>query len=419
MGSASGSRGRARGSIEELRSGSLRVKVYAGYDPLTGRRHYLSETVKPGPKARTEAEKALTRLRHQVDEQNNPVTRATVNELLDRYLEVVDVQPKTKQRYEGIIRMYLRPAMGHLPLAKVDGQLLDRFFAQLRRCRERCNGSGRHHRHRTARPHQCDDRCAPKECKPLSTSSIRATHFILSAAFARAVRWRWLGRNPMEQTDSPGAIHSNPMPPTPDEAARLLEEAWKTPDWGAFVWTAMTTGARRGELCALKREDVDLDNGVLWIRRALKLDNGKWIRRGTKTHQQRRVALDAETVDVLREYIARVDALAAQIDCTVGPDGFLFTAAPDASTHLIPDTVTQRYDRMAKRLNITTTLHKLRHYSATELLAAGVDIRTVAGRLGHGGGGATTLRVYAAWVSESDQRAAASLGSRMRRPRTP
>src|SRR4051794_13467251 len=43
------------------------------------------------------------------------------------------------------------------------------------------------------------------------------------------------------------------------------------------------------------------------------------------------------------------------------------------------------------------TSHALRHYSATELLAAGVDLRTVAGRLGHGGGGATTLRVYAAW----------------------
>jgi hypothetical protein len=43
-------------------------------------------------------------------------------------------------------------------------------------------------------------------------------------------------------------------------------------------------------------------------------------------------------------------------------------------------------------------LHSLRHYSATELIAAGVDIRTVAGRLGHGSGGAATLKIYAAWV---------------------
>ncbi|WP_445185152.1 GntR family transcriptional regulator [Pseudonocardia sp. Cha107L01] len=58
-------------------------------------------------------------------------------------------------------------------------------------------------------------------------------------------------------------------------------------------------------------------------------------------------------------------------------------------------------------------LHQLRHYSATELIAAGVDIRTVAGRLGHGGGGTTTLRVYSAWVAEADQRAATSLAARM------
>lgn len=62
---------------------------------------------------------------------------------------------------------------------------------------------------------------------------------------------------------------------------------------------------------------------------------------------------------------------------------------------------------------IDTHLHALRHYSATELLSAGVDLRTVAGRLGHGGGGATTLRVYAAWVAVSDRKAAEILGSRM------
>lgn len=60
-----------------------------------------------------------------------------------------------------------------------------------------------------------------------------------------------------------------------------------------------------------------------------------------------------------------------------------------------------------------------RHYSATELVTAGVDIRTVAGRIGHGGGGTTTLRVYAAWVPESDKRAASLLAQRMPRPGRP
>jgi integrase len=71
---------------------------------------------------------------------------------------------------------------------------------------------------------------------------------------------------------------------------------------------------------------------------------------------------------------------------------------------------------MCTKLGIDSHLHALRHYSATELLTAGVDLRTVAGRLGHGGGGATTLRVYAAWVSSADRQAAEILGGRMKRP---
>ncbi|MFC0533169.1 hypothetical protein [Phytohabitans kaempferiae] len=60
--------GRSRGMIEELPSGSLRVKVYAGTDPVTKRRHYLTETVPAGPQAQKLAEKARTRLVSQVDE---------------------------------------------------------------------------------------------------------------------------------------------------------------------------------------------------------------------------------------------------------------------------------------------------------------------------------------------------------------
>ena len=79
----------------------------------------------------------------------------------------------------------------------------------------------------------------------------------------------------------------------------------------------------------------------------------------------------------------------------------------------IPDTATQRYDRLAERLGINTTLHKLGAYAATELLNGGVDVRAVAGRLGHGSGGAMTLRAYAAWLAEADQRAAPILAGRM------
>src|SRR5207248_1363230 len=83
-----------------------------------------------------------------------------------------------------------------------------------------------------------------------------------------------------------------------------------------------------------------------------------------------------------------------------------------------PASLTRQYHRLVTGLGIRTTLHKLRHYSATELIAAGVDLRTVAGRLGHSDGG-TTLAYYTAWVREADQRASLALRNRLPTPRIP
>jgi hypothetical protein len=115
---------RQRGEIEARASGSLRVRVYAGVDALTGRRHYLTESVPAGPKAYEEAEKIRRRLVNQVDEQRNPRTKATVNQLMDRYLELLDVEETTLERYEQAIRIHIRPLLGHLPVAKLDGETL-------------------------------------------------------------------------------------------------------------------------------------------------------------------------------------------------------------------------------------------------------------------------------------------------------
>jgi integrase len=140
---------------------------------------------------------------------------------------------------------------------------------------------------------------------------------------------------------------------------------------------------------------------------------GQTWEKDTKTHQNRRVTLDRETVEILRDHRQRCDDRAAALGVTVRSDGFVFSLAPDCSTWLKPTSISQRYRRLVNRLGIDTHLHCLRHYSATELIAAGVDPRTVAGRLGHAGGGATTLRVYSAWVAEADQRAAAALAARI------
>src|SRR6266508_4598843 len=96
MATTSGARKRTRGEIETLPSGSLRVRVYAGLDPVSKKKHYLVETVPAGPTAANEAEKVRTRLLNQVDERRNPRTKATLNQLLDRWLEVVELEPTTR-----------------------------------------------------------------------------------------------------------------------------------------------------------------------------------------------------------------------------------------------------------------------------------------------------------------------------------
>lgn len=414
-------RGRARGNIETLPSGALRVRVYAGTDPVTKKRHNLIDTVPPGPKAWREAEKLRDRFLLEIAEKRNPRTSATVDQLLTRYLDQFDGAPNTLTIYRSYMRNHVSPFIGHVKVGALDAEILDSLYAELRRCRLHCSGK-RGSQHWSRHEHACDRRCTrPHVCRPLGASVVRHVHFLLSGAFERAVRWRWVGVNPVTMASPPAAPRPNPQPPSPREAARIVEESWKDPDWGALVWTAMTTGARRGELCAIRLHSVDLDEGreTLWLRRAIRKEHGMLVEAELKTHQQRRVALDAETAEILREHITRARARAASLGPVLPASAFLFSGSPDSSTSPIPDSVTQRYDRLAVRLDITTTFHRLRHYSATELIAAGVDPRTVAGRLGHGGGGSTTLKTYSAWVSEADQRAARCLGARMpERPRT-
>jgi integrase len=250
-------------------------------------------------------------------------------------------------------------------------------------------------------------------CQPLGAATIRQIHFIISGALKRAVRWGWISSNPIVFAETPPAPKAKPRPPSPEEAARILTEAWADPEWGTLVWLAIVTGVRRGELCALRWVDVDLSTGVISVSRSIGQRNRDTWEKDTKDHQHRRIAVDEETVGILAEHRRRLEDRCAALDEPPPADAFVFSLAPDNSTYMRPNSVSERYSDLADRLGIATSLHKLRHYSATELIAAGVDIRTVAGRLGHGGGGTTTLRVYAAWVSESEQRAAGNLGARM------
>lgn len=203
--------------------------------------------------------------------------------------------------------------------------------------------------------------------------------------------------------EAPSPRHTEPDPPSADEVAALLNAAWADPEWGLLLWLTMITGSRRGEVSALRWRHVDFDRAIIWVHCSNAQTSGGVREKETKTGQRRKVALDPETLALLTQHRKLWEQHCASLGCDVDDDAFVFSPAPDGSAPYAPRSLTQRYRRMAIKLKLRSTrLHSLRYYSATELVAAGVDLRTVAGRLGHGSGGATTLKVYAAWVDEAD-----------------
>ena len=139
------------------------------------------------------------------DERRNVRTRATVNQLLDKYLDLIRVQSTTKENYESLARLHIRPVIGKVSLAKIMVISLDAFYNLLRKCRARCGGR-KYIEHRTTQPHECDDKCKPHECNGLADGSLRKINAILSGAGKRAVRWGWVGVNPFA-----GQIRSQPL----------------------------------------------------------------------------------------------------------------------------------------------------------------------------------------------------------------
>lgn len=373
------------GSMRQRGENSWNLRVYAGRDPVTGRKISVERTVRGNKR---EASKVLAAMVAEVD--RRPVTavgKNTVAVLCREWLDhaAPSFSPKTVETTRMYIEDPIVPLLGSIPVAKLTAADLDRFYRLLLEV-GRSRG-------------------------PYAPATIRRVHGIIRRALSQGVRWGWINHNPAIDASPPRVPMKELQPPDPAQVVQLFRLAQGSdPDLATFIILAASSGARRGELLALRWRDIDLDRGRLSIERGIVRVDDRLVEQGTKIHQSRRISLDATTVAALKAHQLRMTERARAASAGISSGGFVFSGAVDGSSSWHPDSTSRAFRRICQQAGITgVRLHDLRHYVATRLLAAGVDVRTVAGRLGHRNP-STTLNVYSHFVPEADRDAADELG---------
>lgn len=350
--------------------------------------------------ARREAERRLAAFVTEVAQGHAPASQRTVGQLLDDWLAFVKSRVEkggrsmtTYHGYEVRARKIRQSALGGVPLARLTTKTIDDTYRAWGA--EGMNRSGILHHHR-----------------------------VLRAALAQAVLWDMIPSNPalratVDPPDSP-ELHV----PTPEELRVLVEraQASPSPDFGPIVLFAALVGCRRGELCGLQWQDIDWEASRLSIRRVVvEVDEYIAVQDRTKTKRARRLALDPTTMALLTARYQRAMADAKTLGVALAPHCYIWATDPTGLQPRHPDSLTEAWRSLIGSLRVETgqpwpyRLHDLRHFAATELIGAGVDVRTVAGRLGHADP-SVTLRVYSHVIEDRDRAAAQLLGERLALP---
>jgi integrase len=238
----------------------------------------------------------------------------------------------------------------------------------------------------------------------LSTRTVRHIYETLNVALNRAKRQRRIIVNPCELLDPPRVEQKEMRALDPAGAAKLLK-ACNDSTIGAAIVTSLGTGLRRGELLALRWGDVDLENSLLTVQRAIERVDGNTRLKDPKTKRSRRtISLPRFVRDRLRRHYAERGAwLLEKGFGRPTPQTLVFERAGEP---WIPNTFGSTFRRVLKDAGIPhIRLHELRHTFASMALEAGVDLKTVSNALGHSTI-STTADIYA-HVTDSLMRDAA------------
>ena len=356
------------GSIRARGLASWELRVYSGTNPDTGKRRYRTATVVGN---RGDAERGLAELVASVRSEQSVGSSSTVSELLEAWFVVASGSwaPTTIRQTRSAVDRYLHPQLGAFRVGELTPSVIDAAYVRLR-----VSGGGRG--------------------QGLSAGTLARVHVVLRSALAQAQRWGWVFDNPVERAHRIKVRKTERQPPTPDEVATLIE--WLAEHDALlhlFVAIAVSTGARRAQLLALRWDNIDLSRGrVAFVGGWVEGPNGP-VLSDTKTSRRHQVQVDHVTLALLAKRGENRRS------------GYLFSD-DDGATAWKPNRATKSFLRALDSAGLRRfRLHDLRHFMATELLQAGVALAVVSQRLDHQRK-STTLDFYAHAVPSGDGHAA-------------
>lgn len=164
-------------------------------------------------------------------------------------------------------------------------------------------------------------------------------HAIISSALHQAVKWEWIDRAVSDLASPPSTKPTITRFITPEELVELIQAAREVnPTLAMAISLGAVTGARRGELCALRWSDVDFDTATLTIRQSLSVLKGAQIEFGeTKTHQVRRLILDGGTLRLMQWWREQQEDLATRASVALDRDPFILTNHPRGRSPVLPN----------------------------------------------------------------------------------
>ena len=303
----------------------------------------------------------------------------TLGEWLDRWINeymIFTIRESTLDSYKAMIKNQIKPYLGDRPLSALTTQELQKFYNTVKK-------KGR------VKP----DKLHGTE---LADSMVRGIHMMLHEALDMAVRLRLIVKNPTVGTTIP----KNNYPPkqilNDEQLERFMQRIRQDERWYDFFYTELTTGLRRGEICGLKWEDFDAENGKLKVRRSVAKRKGGGLNIGeTKTETgTRTIVLPPSTAELLRK---RKETAVSE---------WIFPNIYEPEKPMHPDYAYHRLKTLLKQAELPLIrFHDLRHTFATMALEHGMDVKTLSATIGHVSS-ATTLDIYS-HITDTMQRQAA------------